>query len=125
MLSDRCLSVCPVCNVGQTVEWIKMKLGMQVGLGTDHIVLGETQLPSTKKGMEPPAKFSARVFCGQTAGWIKMALGMEVGLGPCHIVLDPWGPSSPLQKRGTAPKFRPIFIVSKRLDSSRCHLLWR
>jgi len=37
MLSDRCLSVCLVLSVmlvycGQTVRWIKMKLGMQVGL---------------------------------------------------------------------------------------------
>ena len=37
MLSDCCLS-CPIClsvnlvYCGQTVEWIKMKLGMQVGL---------------------------------------------------------------------------------------------
>jgi len=43
MLSDRCLS-CHVLSVtlvycGQTVGWIKMKLGMEVGLGPDHIVL--------------------------------------------------------------------------------------
>ena len=39
-----CLSVCPVLSVtlvhcGQTVGWIKMNLGMQVGLGPGHIVL--------------------------------------------------------------------------------------
>jgi len=28
-------------------------------------------------------------------------------------------------KRGTAPTFRPIFIVAKRLDASRCHFVWR
>ena len=42
MLSDRSLSVCPVSDVvycGQTVGWIKVKLGMQVGLGPAHIVL--------------------------------------------------------------------------------------
>ena len=48
MLSDRCLTVClsvlSVClsvtlvYCGQTVGWIKMKLGMQVGLGPGHIV---------------------------------------------------------------------------------------
>ena len=57
MLSDRCLSVCPVCDVGvlwQTVGWIKMKLGMLVGLGPGHIVLDMgTQLPSPK-GHSPP-----------------------------------------------------------------------
>jgi len=39
MLSVRCLSVCPavlsvsLVHCGQTVGWIKMKLGTQVGLG--------------------------------------------------------------------------------------------
>jgi len=53
MLSDHCpvcLSVCPVLSVtlvhcGQRVGWIKMKLGIQVGLGPDHTVLDGTQLP--------------------------------------------------------------------------------
>jgi len=58
MLSDRCLSVLSVLSVtlvycGQTVGWIKMKLGMQVGLGPGHIVLDGTQLPSPK-GAQPP-----------------------------------------------------------------------
>ena len=54
MLSDRCLSVlsvclsvslsCPVLSItlvycGQTIGWIKMKLGTQVGLGTGHTAL--------------------------------------------------------------------------------------
>ena len=109
---------------GQMAAGIKMPLDMEVGLGPGNFVLDrEPHCPLPKKGRSP--QFSAHFHCGQMTGWNKMALGMEVGLGPCHIVLDPWGPSSPLQKRGTAPKFRPIFIVSKRLDSSRCHLLWR
>ena len=50
MLSVRCLS-CPVClsvmfvHCGQTVGRIKMKLGMQVGLGPGHIVLGSDPAP--------------------------------------------------------------------------------
>jgi len=36
-----------------------------------------------------------------------------------------WGHSSPPQKRGQSPQFRPIFIVTKRLDASRCHLVFR
>jgi len=92
---------------GQTVGWIKMKLGMRVGLGPGHIVLDET--PSPKKGQSP--KFSARVYCEQTAGWMKMPLGTELGLGPGHIVLhqDP-----ALPQRGTAPHFQPMSIVDKR-----------
>jgi len=43
MLSDRRLSLSPVLSVtlvycGQTVGWIKVKLGTQVGLGPGHIV---------------------------------------------------------------------------------------
>jgi len=52
-----------------------------------------------------------------------MPLGMEVGLGPGHIVLD--GDPSPSPKGGTAPNFRPMSTVRKRLDGSRCHLVWR
>ena len=59
------------------------------------------------------------VYCGQTVGWINMPLGMEVGLRPVHIVLD--GDLAP--QRGTiVPNFRPMSIVAKRLDGSRCRL---
>ena len=48
------LSVCLVTLVycGTTVGWIKMKLGMLVGLGPVHIVLA-TQLP-LPNGAQPP-----------------------------------------------------------------------
>ena len=36
-----------------------------------------------------------------------------------------WEHSSLSQKGGRAPNFRPMFIVAKRLDASRCHLVWR
>ena len=81
-----------------------------------------TSLP--EKGAAPPPQFSAHVYCGQTAGWIKMALGMEVRLDQGHIMVD--GTQLPSPKRGQSPlNFRPIFIVAKRLDASRCHLVWR
>jgi len=76
MLSDRCLSVClsvcPVLSVlsvtlvycCQTVEWIKMKLGTQVGLGPGHIVLDGDPAPQ-KVGTAAP-RFSSHVYCGQT-----------------------------------------------------------
>ena len=41
-----------------------------------------------------------------------MPLATEVGLGPGHIVLD-GDPAPP--KRDTAPKFRPISVVTKQL----------
>ena len=65
--------------------WIKMPLGMEVGLSPGDFVLdGDTAPPP--KGAQPP--ISAHICCGQTAGWIKMSLGTEVGIGPYDIVLD-------------------------------------
>jgi len=64
MLSDRCpvLFVClSVLSVslsvtlvycGQTVGWIKMKLGEQVGLGPGHIVFNEDLAPPSPKGAQ-------------------------------------------------------------------------
>jgi len=50
MLWDRCLSVClseTLVYCGQTVRWIKMKLGKQVGLDPGHLVLdGDPPPPS-------------------------------------------------------------------------------
>jgi len=34
----------------ETAGWIKMALGMEVGLGLDHIVLDEDPAPVPKKG---------------------------------------------------------------------------
>ena len=55
MLSNRCLSCLSVTFVhcGQTVGRIKMKHGMQIGLGPGHIVLGVDPLPPPK-GAQPP-----------------------------------------------------------------------
>ena len=84
------MSVFSVCVVGvlwpsgQTVGWIKMKLGVEVGLSPGHIVLDGDPAPLPNRGTAP--QFLAHVCCGQTAGWIKMPLGMEVGLGLGHIV---------------------------------------
>jgi len=45
---------------GQTVRWIKMKLGVEVGLGPGHIVLDEDPAPAPKKWAHPPIpQFSA------------------------------------------------------------------
>jgi len=115
MLSDYCLSVlsvlsCPVCDVGvaycgQMVGWIKMKLGMQVGIGPGHIVLDGNQLPFPKRGRSP--QFSSYICCGQMAGWIKMPVGREVGLSPSDIVLD-GDPAPPPPEGDRAPNFRPM-----------------
>ena len=64
------------------------------------------------------------VYCGQTVGWMKMKLGMQVVLGSGHIVLD-GDPASLPNGAQPLPNFRPMSIVVKRLDGSRCHLVRR
>ena len=132
MLSDRCLSVltvfsvssCAVCNIGVLWQRIKMKLGVEVGLGSDHLVLDGDPAPPPQKGHSP--QLLAHVHCGQMAGWIKMPLGTEVGLGQGDIVLDGDPGRSPHKKGGTAPpNFWSMFMVVKRLNGLGCYLVWR
>jgi len=39
---------------GQTLGWIKMKVGVQVGLGPGHIVLDGDPAPPPQQEAEPP-----------------------------------------------------------------------
>jgi len=88
----------PYCS--QTAGWIKMALGMAVGLAPSHIALDGDSVLLQRREQSPQSP--ARVYCGQTAGWIKMALGIEVDLGSGHIVLDV-DPAPPKRGEGTAP----------------------
>jgi len=94
--------VCPVClsvtlvYCGQTVGWIKVKLGTEVGLGPGHIVLDVD--PAPKKGHSP--QFLAHLCCDQTVGWM-MPFGTQ-GLCSGDIVLD--GTPLPQKEEGTAPQ---------------------
>jgi len=45
------------CHCGQTAAWIKMALGMEVGLGLGHIVLWGPSSPSPRKGRSSPLLF--------------------------------------------------------------------
>jgi len=105
MLSDRCLSACPVCNVGVLWPngWTDQHATWYGGRPRPkrHCVRWGLSFPPQKGGRAP--QISAHVCCGQTAAWIKMALGIEVGLGPGHTVLD--GDPAPLLKRGHSPPF--------------------
>jgi len=122
---SRSLSVLSVTLVycRQTVPYIKMKLGTQVGLGPGpHCVRLKPRSPP-RKGHSP--QFMAHICCGQMAGWIKMPLGREIGLGPSDIVLD-GNPAPPPQKGAEIPSnFRPMTVVAKQLDGSRCHFVCR
>jgi len=92
---------------GQTAAWIKMPLGMEIGLSPGDFVLGGGPSPPnphlTKKGRSP--QFSAHVYCRQTAEWIKMPLGTDVDLAPGDFVFD--GDAATRRKRAHPP--HPIF----------------
>jgi len=86
---------------GQMAAWIKMSLGIQLGLGPGDFVLDGDPAVLPQTGAEPPPQISAHVYCGQTARWIKMVLGIDVGLIPGDFVLD--GDPAPLPKKGAEP----------------------
>ena len=86
---------------GQTAGWIKLALGMEVGLGPGHIVLDGNPAPLPKKGAP---QFSAYFYCDQMDGWMKTPLDTEVDLGPSHFV---WDGFPGIRERGTAAP--PLF----------------
>jgi len=94
-----------------------MKPGMQVGLGTGHIVLdGDPGLPFPK-GAQP--SISAHICCGQMDGWIKMPLGRKVGLDPSNIVLD--GNPAPPPKGSQPPQFSAhVYASTGGRSSNNC-----
>ena len=127
---DRCLSVCPVCNVGVLWPngWTDQDETCHAGRPRPwpHCVRwGPSSPPPQRCGA---LQLSAHICCGQMAAWIKMPLGMEIGLGPGDFVLD--GDHAPLpknpKKRVEPPKnILAMFIVAKRLDGSSWHLARR
>ena len=89
--------------------WIKISLGMEVGLGPGDFVLDGDPASLSKRGRSPPPKFLAHVYCGQTAGWMKLVLGMGVGLSPGDFVLD-GDPALPSPKGAQPPIFGPYLL---------------
>jgi len=82
MLSYRCrvLYVLYVTLVycSQTVGWINMTLGTEVGLRPGHIVLDGNPAPPPPKKRGHSPQFSTHVSGGQTAGCIKISPGTKV-----------------------------------------------
>ena len=103
---------------GQTARWIKMAIGMEVGLDPVHIVLDGDTAPLPKKGAEPP--ISAHLYLtkrlhGSRCHWYG---GRPRPRRRCVR----WRLRSPATKKGN---FRSISMATaaKRLDGSRCHLV--
>ena len=108
MLSDRC-PVCPVLSVlsvtfvhcGQTVGRIKMKLGKQVGLGPDHIVLNGDPTPPPLKGHNSPPNFGAYLL--RPNGCMDQDVTWYGGRPRPRRLCVRWGPRLPKRGRGRAP----------------------
>jgi len=97
MLSDRCLSCLSVTLVycGQTVECIKMKLGMLLGLGPGHVVLDGDPAP-------PPQNGGSETRAGNF--WPISVVAKWLDGSRCHLVWREasaqqccvrWGPTFP------------------------------
>ena len=96
-----CLSVLSVMLVyrGQTVEWINMPLGMEVGLHPDHTVLDGHLAPPNGHNSPPifdPCLLWPNGWMDQDAAWY----GGRPRPRPHYIT---WGPSSPDGKRHSSP----------------------
>jgi len=108
---------------GQTAGWIKMALGVDVGISPGDFLLDGDPAPSPKRGCQKGAEPPIFVPCllwpngcmDQDATWY----GGRPWRPRRHCVR--WGPSTPFPKRGRSPlpNFWPMSIVAKRLDGSR------
>jgi len=91
---------------GQTVGWIKMKLGTQVGLRPGHIVLDGDPATPSPKGAQPPI-FGQYLFWPN--GWMDQHATWQADRPWPKRHCVRWRPSSPSPKGGRAPNFRPVY----------------
>ena len=94
---------------GQTDGWIKMPLGMEIGLGPRHIVLDGDPTPPQKGDTINfrPMSVVARLDgsrCHFHLVWPEPGGRPRPG----HIVLDGDPAPPPNKKAGTVPNFRPM-----------------
>jgi len=80
---------------GRMARWIRMPLGMELGLGSGDIVLDGTKPPAPTGHSSP--HFPVHVCCGQTAVWIRMPLSTRQASAEAHCIRWTQLP----QKRGT------------------------
>jgi len=108
-----CLSSVTRVYCGQTVSWIRMPLGMQVGLVPGHIVLDwdPALLP---KGAQPPI---LGPYLLRPNGCMDQDVTWYGGRPWPKWHCIRWGPSSSHRKGHSSPPqfFRPMSIVAKRL----------
>ena len=97
---------------GHMAAWIKMSLGMEVGLGPDNFVLDGTPLPSPKRGRNPQILDPCLLWPN---GWVDQDGTWHGGRPQPRELCVRWRPSPP------PPNFRPMFIVSCRTRVKRLY----
>jgi len=97
-----------VCG-GQRAGWIKIPLGMELGLDPDHTVLDRDPAPPPKKGHSRPLFGRCLLWSN---GWMDQDATWYEGRPRPRRHCVRWGSSPP--KRGTAPNFRPMSTAAKR-----------
>ena len=95
---------------GQMTAWIKMSLGMEVGLGPGDFVLDGDPAPPSPKGGGTPQIFGPCLLWPN--GWMDQDGTCHGGRPWSSPHCARWGQSSPPQKRGQSPppNFRPISL---------------
>jgi len=107
---------------GQTTGWIKMPLGMEVGLGPgDFVFDGPKPCSSPEKGHNPHPIFGPCLLWPN--GWMDQYATWYGSKPRPRRRCVRWGRSPPSSKRGTLPCFRSMSIVTKRMDGLRRHLV--
>jgi len=82
--------------------WIKMPLGMELGLASGDYVLDMNAAPSPKRRRSPPPKKNVGPCSLGPNGWMDQD-GTRHDLSPVDFVLH--GDPAPSQEGGRAPKF--------------------
>jgi len=108
---------------GQTAGWIKVALGMEGPRSRPHFARWGPSYPPQRRWQSPPPIFGP--FLLWPNGWMHQDVTWYGGRPQPRRLCVRWGPSSPSQKGDRAPSFRPMCIVAKRLDGTRCYLVRR
>ena len=103
----------------QMAAWTQMPLGMELGLGPGDFVLHGDAAPPSPNEMRSPPIFDPCPLLPY--GWMNYDATWYGGRPRPRRLCVTWGPGSP--KSGTAPNFRSMSIVAKRLDASEYHLV--
>jgi len=92
--------------------WIKISLGMQLGLGPDHFVLDADTVPPPKKGAEPSPQIFGPCLLWPN-GWMDHDGTRHGGRPQPRRLCVRWGPSPLPQKGEPPPQFSAHFYCGQ------------